>query len=75
MSIATPSLPGELVVVEVGPTAYLGTLKPLPGRGRRVSVRSGLVGRPVVLRMDDIDSVVPANGHPDVVVVRPRRAS
>lgn len=73
MSIATLPPSGELVVVEAGDTAYLGTLKPLPGRGRRVAVRSGRVGRPVVLRMDEIDSVRPAAGHPDVIDAPRRR--
>ena len=73
MSIATLPLSDELVVVEVGQVAYLGRIKRLPGRGRRVAVYSGFVGRPPVLRMDDIDSVTPAAGHPDVVPVRRHR--
>lgn len=47
---------GELVVVETDDDAWLGTVEVVDGT---FVVRSGYVGRPVVLDADDVVSVQP----------------
>lgn len=54
---------GELVVVETEDDLWLGTVEVV---GATFVIRSGYVGRPVVVDVDDVLSVVPANECPDV---------
>jgi hypothetical protein len=51
---------GELLVVETEDDWFLGTVEVLPDV---VVVRSGFVGRPVVLRHEDVVRVTPALEH------------
>jgi hypothetical protein len=57
---------GELVVVETDDDLHLGTVEVVEGA---LVVRSGYVGRPVLLDADEVVSVTPACGHPDVEVL------
>ena len=54
---------GEIVVVETEDDIFLGTAEVVDGH---LVIRSGYVGRPVVLTALDVVSVVPAQGHPEV---------
>lgn len=54
---------GELVVVETENDLYLGTAEVLDGQ---LVVRSGFVGRPVVLNVQDVERITPAAEHPDL---------
>lgn len=54
---------GEIVVVETEDDWYLGTAEMTDGA---VIVRNGYVGRPVVLDVNDIQSIIPAQLHPGV---------
>lgn len=54
---------GEIVVVETEDDAYLGTAEVMDGH---LVVRSGFRGHPVVLPLAEVQSVIPAQGHPDV---------
>lgn len=56
---------GTLVVVETEDNAYLGTLAINPDG--RVAVRTGLVGHPPLLDLDEIEAVTPAAEHYAVV--------
>jgi hypothetical protein len=56
---------GEIVVVETDDELFLGTCEILDGHA---IVRSGYVGRPIVIPLDDIEAVIPASEHPDVVI-------
>lgn len=51
---------GELLVVETKDDWFLGTVEVLPDA---LVVRSGFVGRPVVLRHEDVLRVTPAFEH------------
>ena len=64
ISVLHPAV-GLHVVETWDGAAYLGTVS---SQGRMVTIRSGLVGRPVVLDVDDIAQTSPAEGHPDVEV-------
>lgn len=55
---------GELLVIETDDDAYLGTVE--VARGGQLIVRSGYVGRPVVLAADDVVALTTADAHPDV---------
>lgn len=55
---------GELVVVETEDDLWLGTAEVL---GETLVVRSGYVGRPVVLDVDEVVSVLPATEHQAVL--------
>ncbi|GAC1611399.1 MAG: hypothetical protein NVS3B26_24010 [Mycobacteriales bacterium] len=52
---------GELVVVETEDDHYLGTAEV---QDWLLALRSGYVGRPVLLDLDDVRSVTPAFDHP-----------
>lgn len=54
---------GQIVVIETEDDWFLGTAEMAGGN---VIVRSGFVGRPVVLEVELIRSIIPAQGHPDV---------
>jgi hypothetical protein len=54
---------GELVVIETDDDVWLGTAEVVDGT---FVVRSGYVGRPVVLEADDVVSMVPATESEDV---------
>lgn len=54
---------GELVVVETEDDWYLGAAEVTPDG---LIVRSGFVGRPVVLAHEDVVRVVPASEYVDV---------
>lgn len=55
----------DLMVVETEDDRYLGTLDV---KGKQVTIRTGLQGRPKVLDLADVLDVTPAAGHPDVVM-------
>jgi hypothetical protein len=67
-SLLDPSaLADELFVLETHDgDAYLGELLV---NGDFVTVRTGFVGRPPVIPIDDVSEVVPASEHPDVVPI------
>ena len=54
---------GEIVVVETDDELFLGTCEILDGHA---IVRSGYVGRPVLIALDDVEAITPADVHPDV---------
>ena len=54
---------GEIVVVETEDDAFLGTAEIVGGR---IVIRSGYVGRPVLVAVGDVVAVIPAQWHPDV---------
>lgn len=54
---------GEMVVVETEDNQYLGFVEERDGA---VLIRNGLRGHPVTLQRADIESIVPAQGHPYV---------
>ena len=54
---------GEIVVIETDEDLFLGTCEIAGGNA---IVRSGYVGRPVLIPIDDIESIVSATDHPDV---------
>lgn len=59
---------GELFVVETDDDVLLGTVElRATGRSATVIVRSGYVGRPVVLDADTVVRMTPASEHPDVL--------
>lgn len=53
---------GELVVVETEDDWFLGTVEVA---GETLIVRSGFVGRPVVLAVEEVVRIVPAAEHLD----------
>jgi hypothetical protein len=53
----------NLWVVDTVDKAYLGTVEEV---GDNLIVRTGLRGHPAVVPMEDIESVIWADGHPDV---------
>lgn len=53
---------GQIVVVETEDDWFLGTAEMTEGS---IVVRSGYVGRPVVLDADEVQSIIPAQQHPD----------
>jgi hypothetical protein len=55
---------GQLLVVETDDDAFLGTVEVGPGT---LTVRSGYVGRPVLLNPEEVVSITPADEHDDVV--------
>jgi hypothetical protein len=55
----------DLMVVETEDDIFLGTLEV---NGETVKVKTGLPGRPTILRLDDIEDLTPAIDHPDVVM-------
>jgi hypothetical protein len=57
-----------LFVIETETDRYLGTLAVEEGA---LVVHSGLVGRPPIIDLDTLLSIVPADDHPDVEVVEP----
>lgn len=65
--IAVPTRPHPAVGLHVVETwdglAFLGSIRK---RGSVVTVKSGLVGRPAVLHLDEIMSITAAEEHPDV---------
>jgi len=54
----------QFVVVETEHEAYLGTLNVLDED--HVVIRTGYVGRPGVVRVEDIETITLAELHPDV---------
>jgi hypothetical protein len=54
---------GEIVVIETDEDLFLGTCEIADGNA---IVRSGYVGRPVLIPIEDIESITPATDHPDV---------
>ncbi|MCU1593419.1 MAG: hypothetical protein JWO12_811 [Frankiales bacterium] len=54
---------GELVVVETEDELHLGMAEVL---GDVLVLRSGYVGRPLLVPLEEVESVVPASTHPDV---------
>jgi hypothetical protein len=56
---------GQIVVVETEEDVFLGTAEVSDGH---VVVRSGYVGRPVVLPLPRVRRVTPADEHPDTQV-------
>ena len=65
--VAVPTRPHPTVGLHVVETwdglAFLGSIRK---RGSVVTVKSGLVGRPAVLHLDEIMSITAAEEHPDV---------
>lgn len=58
---------GQLLVVETDDDVLLGTVEVrTQGPYSTVIIRSGYVGRPVVVDADDVVSITPATEHPDV---------
>jgi hypothetical protein len=55
---------GEIVVVETDDEQFLGTCEIHDGHA---IVRSGYVGRPVMIALDEVEAITPADLHPDVV--------
>lgn len=55
---------GEIVVVETDDEQFLGTCEIHDGHA---IVRSGYVGRPVLIALDDVEAITPATAHPDVI--------
>lgn len=54
-----------LMVVETDDELLLGTVEV---NGDEVTIRNGLPGRPKIVSRHDIESAVPAERHPDVVL-------
>jgi hypothetical protein len=54
---------GDLVVVETQDDALLGTAEVVDGY---LVIRSGYVGRPTVVALEDVEGVSLASSHPDV---------
>jgi hypothetical protein len=54
---------GEIVVVETDEDWFLGTAEAMEGS---IVVRSGYVGRPVIVAAAEVLSIIPAQQHPDV---------
>jgi hypothetical protein len=65
--LSNPDLDGLFVVETYDGAAYLGELE---FHRDEVVVYTGYVGRPPVIRRDDIAAIIPAQQHPDVTVVR-----
>ena len=59
---------GELVVVETEDALHLGMAEV---HGDVLVLRSGYVGRPLLIPLEQVESVVPASTHPDVVEEHP----
>ena len=57
--------PLELVVVETEDDAFLGFVEK---RGEDIIIRNGYVGRPNIVPLSEVDSITPADQHPDVVL-------
>ena len=55
---------GQIVVVETEDDWFLGTAEMADGT---IVVRSGFVGRPVVLDAELVQSIIPAQQHPSVL--------
>jgi hypothetical protein len=53
----------DLMVVETEEDIFIGALDV---DGDEVTIKTGLVGRPKVLHVGEIDAVTPAAEHPDV---------
>ena len=64
MTDSMSSYKGKFVVVETVDDAYLGTLDVIDRS--HVMVRTGLVGRPAVVAVDDVVEITLAADHPDV---------
>ena len=58
--------PNRLYVVETERTAYLGRVEVRHGA---LIIRSGRVGKPVVVQPEEVEALVPAESHPDVIYV------
>jgi hypothetical protein len=54
---------GQILVIETEDDAYLGTAEVVDGQ---MIVRSGFVGRPVVLALSAIQRITPASEHEDI---------
>jgi hypothetical protein len=54
---------GEVVVLETEDDLHLGTAEI---HGDVLILRSGYVGRPLLIPVEDVESVMPASTHPDV---------
>ena len=54
---------GEVLVVTTDEDQFLGTVEIVDGMA---VIRSGYVGRPVLVPVEDIVAVQPAHEHPDV---------
>ncbi|MFN2538751.1 MAG: hypothetical protein ABR549_11500 [Mycobacteriales bacterium] len=54
---------GEVVVVSTDDDQFLGTVEIVDGTA---VIRSGYVGRPVLVPLEEIVAVLPAHEHPDV---------
>lgn len=54
---------GELVVVETEDALHLGMAEV---SGNVLILRSGFVGRPLLIPLDEVESILPASTHPDV---------
>lgn len=52
----------QFVVVETDGDAYIGTLEKVDAH--RLVVRTGFVGRPSVIDVEDVESITPAEQHP-----------
>jgi hypothetical protein len=55
---------GEILVVETEDDRFLGSVEP---RGEEFIIRSGFVGRPVIVHQADVMTLAPAAGHRDVI--------
>lgn len=62
MSVMAMLAAGELMVVETEDDWFLGTVEVA---GETLIVRSGFVGRPVVLAVEEVLRIVPAAEHVD----------
>lgn len=54
---------GIIYVVETSNNRYIGRIE---SSGDKITVYSGYQGRPPVIPVEEIDSMVPAHAHPDV---------
>ncbi|MGB8652792.1 MAG: hypothetical protein WCD35_19260 [Mycobacteriales bacterium] len=54
---------GDLVVVETENDVFLGTAEVADGF---LVIRSGYVGRPTLVALEDVEIIVPASTHPGV---------
>jgi hypothetical protein len=54
---------GQIVVVETDEDRFLGTAEVV---GEQLVVRSGFVGRPVIVELSDVERITPVDEHPDL---------
>jgi hypothetical protein len=58
--------PNALYVVETDKTAYLGRLV---FTADSVKIHTGRTGNPPKVKVDEVEAIIPASKHPDVVFI------